>query len=343
MPLLSSLEEQTCDVAPARSDLLSVRNLCVDFIGPGHEPASVLNSISMDVHTGETVGIVGESGCGKTTFALALIQLLPATARITDGSVRLGGSEMVGIAGRSLAALRATQISLVHQEPEGALHPQMRIGDQVAEIFRAHRPWGTKRCREEASSILEEVFKIDADRIFRSYPHELSGGQRQRALIAQAIACRPSLLVADEPTASLDVTSQAEIVSLIRELRQRHGMSLIFITHNLSSLTGLVDRVLVMYGGRIVEDGRLEDVFSRPRHPYTQALLGLMEEEADHSPARNRRLQTIPGSAPEFQKLPPGCVFEPRCASRKSACCSLKPKKTAVSPTHQVECILYEN
>jgi len=339
----SCLEEQACSAPLANSDVLSVRNLCVDFLVPANKPTPVLNNVSVDVRRGEAVGIVGESGCGKTTFARALLQLLPPAARIRDGSVRLAGNEMIGISGKNLAAIRATQISLVHQEPEGALHPLMQIGDQVAEIFRAHRPWRGKRCREESRSTLEEVFRSEADRIFRSYPHQLSGGQRQRALIAQAIACRPKLLVADEPTASLDVTTQAEILSLIRDLRQRHGMSIIFITHNLNTLIGLVDRVLVMYCGRIVEEGTLEDVFFRPRHPYSQALLRLVGDGANRSRDRNSRLQTIPGNAPEFQKLPSGCVFEPRCTSRQEACRSVKPKKTAISATHQVECILHES
>jgi oligopeptide/dipeptide ABC transporter ATP-binding protein len=213
----------------------------------------------------------------------------------------------------------------------------------VAEIFRAHQPWSGRKCREQSRSILTEVFTSEVDRIFRSYPHRLSGGQRQRVLIAQAIACRPALLVADEPTASLDVTTQAEILSLLRDLRRRHGMSLIFITHSPEMLRGLVDRVLVMYAGRIIEDGPLESVFSSPRHPYTQGLLRLMADDTDYVPKRKLRLETIPGNCPEFENLAEGCAFEPRCMSRLTVCGAVKPAKTEVATTHYVECFLHEN
>ncbi len=322
-------------------DLLTVDNLCVDAFETGGATVPILNSVSFKLFRGESIGILGESGCGKTTLSRALMGILPPGLRLTGGCITLDSQPFSGLCENALRSLRGDAISLVHQEAEGALHPLMRVQDQIAEIFRAHRPWNYRKCLEQSQNILIEVFSETAERISRSYPHELSGGQRQRVLIAQAIACRPKIMIADEPTASLDLATQAEIISLLSTLKRQHRMGFILITHNPAILRALADRIIVMYAGRIVEDGPSDSVFVTPLHPYTKALLGL--ERRVGAPLRNikRKLATLAGSAPDPRELPRSCTFEPRCNVRKPEC-SPEPNLLSVTPDHRVRCVLYE-
>jgi ABC-type dipeptide/oligopeptide/nickel transport system ATPase component len=248
--------------------LLQVRDLVVEYPG-----VTVVDGVTLEVARGESVGVVGESGSGKTTLALSILGLLPGSARVVKGSIQLRGQELLGLPENRLQAVRGAQVSLVFQEPGIALHPQLRVGDQIVEVLRAHRSWSLGRCREEAEALLAQVGLPEPSRLARAYPHELSGGQQQRVTIAQAIACRPALLVADEPTSALDSTTRAEILALLRDLKQRFSLALLLVTHDFGTLGALADRVLVMHAGRVVEEGPLARVCRDPQHPYTRALL----------------------------------------------------------------------
>ena len=326
----------------ASTPLLRVRDLTVRLgVGSGVAVPAV-EGASFDIAAGEAVGILGESGSGKTTTALALLRLLPPGGRIVRGSIQFAGLELLAADERELEKIRGAEISLIFQEPGVALHPVMRVGDQVSEVIHAHRNWNWKKCREAAASALAGIFPRDAARIFAAYPHQLSGGQRQRALIAQALACRPSLVIADEPTAALDTTTQAEILAWIKGLKQRLGIALLLITHNPALLVGLADRVLVMYAGRIVEEGPLERVYGTPLHPYTQALLrSLPRCTSEGGPAVKTKLHVIPGSPPDPIHLPPGCPFEPRCADRMAVCTTREPEEAWPEASRRVRCFKY--
>ena len=288
-------------------------------------------------------GILGESGCGKSTTALALLRLLPPGGRLVSGSVELAGRDLVTLRERELEKIRGAEIALIFQEPGISLHPTLRVGDQVADVFRAHKPWGWKRCQQEAATALAEVFPRDTEHIVRAYPHELSGGQRQRVLIAQALACKPSLVIADEPTASLDATTQAETLDLLKVLQLRHNMAFLFISHNPAVLARLVDRILVMYAGRIIEEGKTSDVLRRPLHPYTQGLLSALPKPVGAAGATQVPLATLPGSPPDPTHLPPGCRFEPRCSQRVLACATREPQTVWVEASRGARCFLYES
>ena len=252
--------------------MLQVRNLTVHYRGRDGSERPALKDVSFNLGSGETLGILGESGCGKTTLALALLQLLPRTARIISGSVQFQHHDVLRANQCTLREIRGAKASIVFQEPAMSLNPVMRVGDQVAEVARAHASNGPKSNRQRAEAALAEVCLTDR-RIYSSYPHQLSSGQRQRVAIAQALVCKPVLVIADEPTSALDNVTQSEILKLLNDLRERHRVALLFITHNPAVLAGLADRVIVMSEGRIVEQGSVAEVYGDPRHPYTQTLL----------------------------------------------------------------------
>jgi len=247
----------------------------VNYASRGQAPVHALRQLDLEISAGEVVGILGESGCGKSTLALSILGLLPAGAR-TDGSILFRDEEVLGLMEPRLRRIRGARISLIHQEPRLALSPVMRVGEQIAEVIRAHRRLARRARKQEAETMLKEVQLTDTKRIYSAYPHQLSGGELHRVAIAQALACHPDLLIADEPTRSLDTTIQAEILELLRTLRQRFGTALIFITHNPALLLGFADSVFVMYAGRVVEAGSLSTIFGQPLHPYTRCLLDLM-------------------------------------------------------------------
>ena len=323
--------------------VLEVRDLCVAYSGRDGGVWRALEKVSFGVGAGEILGVLGESGSGKSTLAAALLRLLPANGRITGGEILLEGSDVLRMDAVELRRIRGSGVSIVFQEPSLALHPTIRVGDQVAEVLRAHGASSKRERGERAREILAKVFSRDVKRMFSSYPHELSGGQQQRALIAQAIACDPALVVADEPTASLDPTTQREILTLFQSLRDQLGIAFVFITHNPRLLAGFADRVLVLYAAQIAELGPAEEVLFSPQHPYTQALLRCLPRFDCWETAQPRRalLPVIAGTAPSLAMLSQGCAFEPRCEERMDACQVSEPFAAQVGNGHEVSCLKF--
>ena len=301
--------------------LLSVKALTTTFrTETGVFPA--VDGLSFDVAPGEVLGIVGESGSGKSVTALSILGLLPdPPGRIASGSIRFEGHEIVGMSKSELRALRGPSIGMIFQEPMTSLNPVFRIGDQIIETIRAHEPVSKAQARQRAIGLLDRVGIAMSERRLDDYPHQLSGGMRQRVMIAIALACSPRLLLADEPTTALDVTIQAQLLDLLRDIQRETNMAVVIITHNMGVIAEFADRVLVMYAGRLAEQGTVDAVFTTPRHPYTQGLLAstpsLEREET--------RLATIPGVLPQLTETLPGCRFAPRCARRSDACLQSKP------------------
>ena len=296
--------------------------------------ACAVRGVGLTLERGDTLGLIGESGCGKSMTALALLGLLPDGATVR-GSIRLDGQELVGLPDAALQRLRGNRIGMVFQEPMTALNPLHRIGRQVAEPLRRHRGLGARAAEREAIALLERVGLPDAARRIGAYPHQFSGGQRQRITIAMALACGPDLLIADEPTTALDVTLQQQILDLIRSLVAERGMALLLISHDLAMIAHNVRRMLVMYGGTVVESGPTAAVFAERLHPYTQGLWAARPQLG----TRGARLATIAGTVPELLDLPPGCPFAGRCAFTTGACFTTVPAPTELPGGHTVRCI----
>jgi len=312
--------------------LLEVKDLAVYFDTPEGLVRAV-DGVSLNVSVGECCALVGESGCGKSVTALALARLVDSPPGIyADGEVVFAGRPVLSLSGQELRRLRGDRIAYVFQEPAAALNPVFRIGYQVAEAIRIHRQ--DAEVEEEVRRLLDMVGLPDPGRVMRAYPHQLSGGMQQRAMIAMALACRPDLLIADEPTTALDVTIQAQIIALLQRLRQRLGMAILFITHNLALVRGLTDRTYVMYAGRIVESGPTSRLLERPLHPYTQALLGAVPRLG----RRDIALQPIPGNVPDPLSPPPGCRFHPRCRWALDRCRVAEPELETVGEGREVRC-----
>ena len=240
----------------------------------------IFEKVSFDLHAREVTGLVGESGCGKTTTALAILKLLPTNFEVAGGRIDFRGENLLAVSERDMQKVRGAQISMIFQEPGLALNPVLNVGTQIMEVMRAHLPLNSKQRRDETHALLEQLDFKDVDRIFHSYPHQLSGGQCQRVLIAQALACKPKVLIADEPTASLDMTTQAEILALLKRLRQQYGLAMLFITHDPALLFDFADRVLIMERGRIIEEGPTERVFGAPTEPFTRAIVQSAQRRA---------------------------------------------------------------
>ncbi len=322
--------------------LLQVQDLHVAYISRAGQKSPALAGVSFEVRPGETLGVLGESGSGKSTLAAALPRLLPGNAEIQKGVVLFEGQELLRAESRALERVRGARIALIFQEPSLALHPAIRIGQQIGDALLAHQSLSRGALRDKTVQLLTEVFPADSARLADCYPHQLSGGQQQRVLIAQAIACGPSLIVADEPTASLDATTQQDILSLFRTLREKFNLSLILITHNPALLAGLADRVLVLYAGKVVEIGPTEKILTSPLHPYTRALLQSMPgRHHEQAKARKSRLPVIPGEAPNLAALANGCPFESRCTDRMDLCTQREPVMVEVSEAHSVSCFKY--
>ena len=320
--------------ARAAMPLLSVRHLSTGFpMGGRWVPA--VQDVSFDIAKGETLALVGESGSGKSLTAYSLLRLVPPPGRILTGEIHLEGRNLIDLTEAEMEHVRGAKISLIFQEPMSALNPVLTIGSQLVEAMTVHGLGGANP-KATALELLATVRMDDPARRFAEYPHQLSGGLRQRALIALALCCRPALIVADEPTTALDVTLQAEILNLLRQLKHDFGLSLLLITHDLGVVAHTADRVAVMYAGRIVEEAPVRALFKAPAHPYTQALLRAMPGSS-HSA---RRLEPIEGQVPSLQDMPPGCAFAPRCPWRHGACDEAPPEMYAVAEHHQSRCVL---
>jgi peptide/nickel transport system ATP-binding protein len=296
---------------------------------------AALRGVSFTLGRGATLGLVGESGCGKSLTALALMGLLPEGAQVA-GAIRFDGRELTALDDAAMSALRGDRLGMVFQEPMSALNPVHRVGDQIAESLRLHRGLSRDAARTEALRLLERVRLPQARERLDAYPHQLSGGQRRRVVIAIALACGPDLLIADEPTTALDATLQREVLDLLDELRRETGMALLLISHNLDLMAAHVERLAVMYGGRIVEEGPTRAVFDAPAHPYTR---GLFAARPTLGLARGTRLATIPGRVPALHEMPAGCTFAPRCDWALDECRRAPPPLQSVAAQHAVRCI----
>jgi len=325
------------------SALLQVQDLTVELALDRHTRVSVASGASFQIGAGQIVGLFGESGCGKTTLALALLGLLPADRYSVRGFVGLRQRDLLILKERQLEEIRGEEISLVFQEPLLALNPVLRVRDQVAEVIRAHRTWTIQQCRREAEALFHVVGLPEWPRLYNAYPHQLSGGERQRVVIAQALACRPALVIADEPFSALDVTAQVELSSLFRELKEKLGTSFLLISHSPGILTSTADHILVMYAGRIVEQGSPQQVFRDPLHPYTAGLLRSVPPMPQQALQKaKRRFWTIPGNAPDLRGRPKGCPFEPRCEDRMDICVSQMPGEFQPEGRRLVRCFKHE-
>ena len=315
--------------------LLSVRNLTTR-LHTASGTVQAVNSVSFDVGAGETVGIVGESGSGKSMTMLSLVQLLPeGVRRSVTGQVTFDGQELLQLSVRQMRRLRGNRIAMIFQDPMTSLNPVLTVERQLTESLRLHQGLSKSQARQRAIELLEHVGISGAARRLGHYPHQFSGGMRQRVMIAMGLACNPQLLIADEPTTALDVTIQAQIVALIKQLRQEHTMAIVWITHDLSLLAGLADRILVMHAGQIVEAAPLHQLYENPRHPYT---LGLLQSIPRLDQVRRTRLQPIEGQPPDLVNYPRGCPFAPRCTYAVDRCRQEDPSLETVGDGHQVAC-----
>ena len=316
--------------------LLKVEHLTTVFdLHAGPVPA--VNDVSFEIQEGETLGLVGESGSGKSVTAFSIMRLVQPPGRIAGGAVYFKGRDLLTLPEREMRAVRGADVSLIFQEPMTALNPVFTIGDQLRETLLVHGRGSHRDASARAVELLEAVRIPDPGRRVHDYPHQLSGGQRQRVLIAMAIACKPSLVIADEPTTALDVTIQAQILDLLREMKTTFSLSLLLITHDLGVIAETADRVAVMYAGRIVEEAAVRDIFQRPQHPYTRGLLASIPGGVPGT-----RLQAIDGSVPLLGALPSGCAFNPRCPDRFAPCTIAPPDDYVTGPGHTAKCFLHD-
>jgi peptide/nickel transport system ATP-binding protein len=314
--------------------LVDVQDLSVRLVSRDMD-LTLLHGVSFTLAAGETLCLLGESGSGKTVTMRSLIRLLPAAARI-GGRIRIGGTDILALRRRELNGIRGSLVSMIFQEPATALDPTFTIGQQIAENVRVHERVSRAAARRRALDLLELVQIPSAARRLDAYPHELSGGLRQRAMIALALACRPKLLLADEPTTALDATVQIQVLLLLRKLQQELGMAIIFVTHDVGVACEIADRIAVMYAGRLVETGPIDEVFAAPAHPYAVGLL----HSVVHSQPRGSVLEPIAGAPPDLAALPPGCSFAPRCGHTTPECTKRVPDLIPISRTRSARCIL---
>ena len=317
--------------------LLELRNLSTHYVSArGTRVVRAVDEVSLSLEAGSTLGIVGESGSGKSTLALTILRLLPPAARITGGQILFDGEDLRTKSDREMRRIRGKRIAMILQDPMASLNPLFTIGDQVAEPLRVHEGVRKRGAWDRARELLKAVRISAPESRVREYPHQMSGGMRQRIVGAIAISCSPRLLIADEPTTSLDLTIQAQYLNLLRDLQRQHDLALIFITHNLGIVAKMCDQVAVMYAGRLVEWGPVTRIFDAPAHPYTQALLGSIPRMADG----RERLTAIEGQPPDLAAPPPGCAFHPRCPHALARCREQTPPETTLVPRHTTRCWL---
>jgi peptide/nickel transport system ATP-binding protein len=316
--------------------IVDVQDLTVDFHG-GAKPLRAVAGVDLTLRPGEVLALLGESGSGKSVTLRALMRLLPEHRAVIGGKILVDGRNVCAMSKRDLPAYRGRTIAMIFQEPGLALDPVYRVGDQITEAVIRHEGASRREARARALELFERVRIPSAARRLDNYAHEMSGGMRQRAMIALALACRPKVLLADEPTTALDATVQIQVLLLLRELQRELGLAVIFVTHDIGVCTEIADRIAVMYAGRIVEIGACRDVIRTPAHPYT---IGLLASRAAGSLAKGERLAAIPGSPPDLANLPIGCAFAPRCKAVQPICESAVPEENSVGSGHRARCVL---
>ena len=318
--------------------LLAISDLSVTF-ATDRGQVQALDGVSLSLNAGETLAVVGESGSGKSVTALSILGLLGDSGRVSDGSIEFDGEDLTKVSGQRLREIRGNQIAFIFQEPMSSLNPVLTIGTQVAEPIWLHHKKSWSEAFEQAGELLQRVAIPDAVKRLEDYPHQFSGGMRQRVMIAMALACQPKLIIADEPTTALDVTVQAQILSLLKNLTKEANSSLILITHDLGVVARYADNVAVMYGGRVVETASARELYKNPQHPYTEGLMASIPK-LDGDPGS--RLYTIEGQPPDLSNLPSGCSFHPRCPYAQDKCTMTKPTLSEVAPNHLRACFGYE-
>lgn len=322
--------------------LLAVKDLKTYFYTEDGVVRAV-DGVNFEVYPGEVLGLVGESGCGKSVTSLSIMGLVSKPGRVDGGEILLDGNNLLKLPENEMVKIRGNRVSMIFQQPQSALNPVFKVGDQLSEVLNVHQDLGKDAGWNRAIALLKMVGVPDPERRAHAYPHELSGGMAQRVMIAMALACVPELLIADEPTTALDVTIQAQILDLMRDLRREMGTAVILITHDLGVVAEMADRVAVMYAGEIVEQTDVNSLFDEPLHPYTQGLIGSIPVLGE----LKEKLDVIPGSVPNLVNLPPGCRFAPRCQARVkyslTICTETKPELEEVRPGHKVRCWLYQN
>ena len=333
--LFTNATSSTTPSGPALArPLVEIKDLTVKFVSRDATVQAV-NGVSFEMMPGEVLCIIGESGSGKSVTMRALMQLLPKRRAVLSGHMRVGDYDIRALSARQMSDVRGSTISMVFQEPMTALDPVYTIGEQIAETVIRHEGCSLKAAMARALELLQVVKVPSPERRLKAYPHELSGGLRQRAMIALALSCRPSLLLADEPTTALDATVQIQVLILLRKLQKELGMGVIFVTHDLGVAAQIADKVAVMYAGRIVEYGDVRDVLMRPQHPYTLGMLA----STVHGQSRDKDIEVIPGSPPDMRRLPPGCSFAPRCLERLPACRLAVPEPRVPQPGRMAACL----
>lgn len=317
--------------------LLSVQNLTTEFHSPGPSIARALENVSFDVFPGQTVGLVGESGCGKTTTLMSIMRLLPSAGRITSGKILFKGTDLLRISEQQMRSYRWKEMAIVFQGAMNALNPVMKIGDQIREAMTLHDIMNEDQAEKRVGELLEMVGISRSRR--DQYPHQYSGGMRQRAMIAMSLACAPDLLFADEPTTALDVMIQAQVLALLREIQKALGLAIVIVTHDLGVVAETCDSVVVMYGGKVAEYGSAEYIYNHAQHPYTRRLLASFPDLNHPLDA----LESIPGTPPRLTDLPTGCRFHPRCIERIAICPEVDPPSLEIEPGHFVACHLCQD
>ncbi len=323
--------------------VLEVRNLKTHFF-TDKGVVKAVDGVNFDLYEGKTLGIVGESGCGKSITSMSILKLIDKNGNIVDGSIMYGDKDIVKLPVEEMRKIRGNEISMIFQEPMTSLNPVFRIGDQIIESIKLHQDLSKQEAHDKAVNMLKLVGIPRAERVVYDYPHQLSGGMRQRAMIAMALACDPKVLIADEPTTALDVTIQAQILSLMNDLKEKTNTAIMLITHDLGVVAQMADDVIVMYSGKVVESAEVKELYGNPKHPYTQGLLDSIPDLK----SEKKRLNSIEGVVPNPMELPKGCYFAPRCKFAIDKCWQEEPgvyfiDKEKNGETHQVKCFLYED
>ncbi|GIO05656.1 peptide ABC transporter ATP-binding protein [Brevibacillus reuszeri] len=318
--------------------VLSVKGLTTQFIGRKNTSVTVVDGVDLLVKKGETLGIVGESGCGKSVTSLSIMRLLGKNGRVVSGQVEFEGKDLLTLEEKEMRKIRGNRLAMIFQEPMTSLNPVLTIGRQIGEVLQLHTPLGWEERKKRTIELIAQVGIPRAQDIFGEYPHRLSGGMRQRVMIAMAMACQPQLLIADEPTTALDVTIQAQMLTLIRDMRAKEGMSVMLITHDLGVVAEMCDRVLVMYAGQVIESADVRTLLRHPKHPYTMGLI----QAVPHNARGKKRLYAISGNVPSPGEWPQGCRFAPRCQEAKPICHTQNPPLLKMKDGSECRCWLHE-